>query len=478
MGNMLRLGCLVLLVVAACSPVKDASNVPDAPVDSTDMRPPMIASSVPEDMATKVSVLAPISVFFDEALDPASVTAETVKLGYDDSNIPSVLTEGLVIPLGPVPAGLTPVRGTVSYDPGPRKVSFVPAVPLPRGRVLTLSLDVNDTAGIAFTGTVHFITYVNEDTRQYYFNGAGLPSSWSGYSTDMAGWITKRIAGSQPGIDTIWFSADDPRSIRYDFDHHPDGRISEERYFNAGPDGRYDTLDDPMTLCISYRYDAEQVLQARTYSVTIGPDNMWCTSDDVPSNTTRYTYEGTKRTGFVYDTDPGADNTWHTTDDQCAVYYDFEYDAQGRKTREIYRNCGADGFTHSADDTYNYYYQYDYDANGYVTSTTYFIGPGADTQWLTGDDQRSYVDTYRRDPDGQLTETLRSTGAGADLILGNADDSGGPRTVQTYNAQKLVQDITVYYIPGPDGLWGTDDDVISYYDKLTYDVNGNRVDQK
>ena len=50
--------------------------------------------------------------------------------------------------------------------------------------------------------------------------------------------------------------------------------------------------------------------------------------------------------------------------------------------------------------------------------------------------------------------------------------------MQTYNAQKLVQDITVYYIPGPDGLWGTDDDVISYYDKLTYDVNGNRVDQK
>ena len=34
------------------------------------------------------------------------------------------------------------------------------------------------------------------------------------------------------------------------------------------------------------------------------------------------------------------------------------------------------------------------------------------------------------------------------------------------------------YVISPDPLWGTDDDVISYYDKLTYDVNGNRVDQK
>lgn len=478
MGDMLRLRYLALLAAAACSPVKDASNVPDAPIDSTDMRPPMIASSVPEDMANKVSILSPISVFFDEALDPASVSAATVKLGYRQPNpkliMPSFFLED---PHGPVPAGLTPIAGTVSYDEAAKKVSFVPALPLPYGYVFTLSLDVKDHAGLAFTGEVHFMTYVNANTRQFFFDPALKPTSWLGFPTDMAGWPTKQIGGSAPGNDTIWFTADDPRDQHYGFSYAPDGRILEERAFNSGSDGKYDTSDDTQTLCIKYFYDATQTLKERAFSTAIGPDNMWCTNDDVPTYNWVYAYDAGTLTGFSIDTDPGADNTWHTTDDVCAVYYDYEYDAQGRKAREIYHGCGGDGLAHTADDDYIWYYQYEYDAGGNLARKTYFTGPGADTLWLTGDDSPSNMDRYTRNGDGQVTDTRTSNGSGTDGVWGT-DDDAGTRVTQSYNAQKLVEETTSYNAVGTDGVWGTDDDVIESYHKLTYDVNGNRIDEK
>lgn len=474
---MLRLRYLALLAAAACSPVKDASNVPDAPIDSTDTSPPMIASSVPEDMATKVSILSPISVFFDEGLDPASVTADTVKLSYEDTTVPQVVSFGLVVPHGPLPSRPIPIAGTVTYNEAAKKVSFVPTVPLPYGRVLTLALDVKDHAGLAFTGGVRFMTYVNGVTNQFFFSSAGVPTSWIGFPTDMAGRQTKRISGNAPGNDTIWFSADDPRSSRYEFKYKPDGGPLEERYFSAGTDGKYDTPDDPITNCITYAYDQEQRLAERTYANVPGPDGMWCTADDIPVVNTVYSRSDGALTGYIYNTDPGADNTWHTSDDTCAVYYDFEYDAQGNKTREVYRDCSGDGFAHTADDAYNYYYQYEYDASGRVARNTFYVDPGADTQWLTDDDLINRVERYVYNTDGQLTETFVSFDPGVDMMWGTLDDTGR-RMTQTYNAQKLVEDITTYGGLGADGMWGTDDDVIIGYSKLTYDANGNRTDEK
>jgi hypothetical protein len=50
--------------------------------------------------------------------------------------------------------------------------------------------------------------------------------------------------------------------------------------------------------------------------------------------------------------------------------------------------------------------------------------------------------------------------------------------VNVYNPQKLVEETTSYNGFGPDGMWGTADDVIGSYAKTTYDAVGNRVDQK
>src|SRR5262245_47337790 len=225
-GFMLCLRYVGIATVAllGCSPVKDSSNVPDAPIDSMDDKPPMIESSSPMNMGTKVSVLQPVSVFFDEGLDPASVTAATVKLGYFANFPPPIFPSfSLSQQHGAVPAGLVYLKGTVSYEPAAKKVSFVPAAPLPYGFVLTLEMDVKDKAGLAFKGNLTFTTYVNAQLKQYAYNSTGVPSSWINTPVDMNGRQTKRLGSSAPGNDTIWFTADDPRNQHMDFKYEADG---------------------------------------------------------------------------------------------------------------------------------------------------------------------------------------------------------------------------------------------------------------
>jgi hypothetical protein len=476
---MLRLHYVALLAAIGCSPVSDNSNVPDAPIDSTDMRPPEIASSTPGNMTTKVSVLSPISVFFDEQLDPATVTAATVKLGYNQALItPYFLTFDIIRSHGPMSAGLTQVKGTVSYDPALRKVSFVPAAPLPYGTAFVLAFDVKDKGGVAFTGNLTFMTYVNAQTKEYQYNSVtGVPVQSYLQPVDMNGRMTKRVGSNTPGTDTIWFTADDPRFQRYDFNYSPDGRIQDERQLSPGTDAKYDTPDDVISICVRYTYNAERQSLERTYANAVGPDAMWCTPDDAVVVNSVYQYMGPTLVGWVYNYNAGSDNTWHNSDDKCSIWWDYQYDAQGNKTREINRNCGTDGFSKTPDDTFSYYYDYEYDAFGAVTKFIYHSNAGSDTIWLNGDDTPLYVDRYIRDADGQITEQIHSTGAGPDTMWGTNDDPG-TRTVTTYNANKQPEELTSYSAIGGDNMWGTPDDVISSYSKLSYDGLGNRIDQK
>ncbi len=479
---MLRLRYAGVLVCAAlgCSPVKDSSNVPDAPIDSTDMRPPEIESSDPPNMGTKVSVLQPISVFFDEQLDESTVSATTVKLGYNQ-----VIPVSLFVPPGgdllqshgAIPAGLTYVKGTVSYDAAAKKVSFVPAAPLPYGYQFVLELGVKDKGGVMFDGTFTFTTYVNAQTKQFSYSSTGYPSSWIAFTTDMAGRPAKRTGSGNPGPDTIWFTADDQKSQHIEVKFDPDGRLLDERGFNSGPDALYDTPDDPQAICIRYAYNAEKQPTERTYSNAPGPDTQWCNADDPVLVNAHYEYTDGKMTSWRYDNSPGVDGMWHTADDKCLYFWEYAYDGSGNKTREILRRCNADGLPRTADDTFDSYLDYEYDASGLQTKLVYHDDPGVDGMWLNTDDPPLYVDRWIRDGSGNITDYYRSNGPGADTIWGNADDPG-QHTVNTYNAQKLVEESMLYGGTGADSMWGTADDVISRYVKTTYDALGNRIDQK
>jgi hypothetical protein len=476
-GFMLRLRYLAVLGLAGCSPVKDTSNVPDAPIDSTDMRPAMVESSNPPNMGTKVSVLQPISVFFDEGLDPASVNAATIKVGYDESILPPLMPFfNYTINHGPMPAGLTPIEGTVSYDAAARKVSFDPVAPLPYGVELILSYAVKDKAGLEATGTISFTTYVNAQTRNFFYNSVGAPSSWIILPTDMTGRNSKRTGASSQGPNGIWFDSDDPRNQHYEFKQNVDGRMTEERQMSSGTDGLYDTPDDATNACVTYKYATNKSVTERMITTTVGPDGMFCTADDVPLYLWSYQYMASTLTGYIWFTSAGTDAMWRTPDDRCSVIWEYQYDAAGNKTREISRGCGPDALPRTVDDTINYYYDYEYDAKGRLTKTVLKTA-GPDAMFFTPDDLiNSPYDRYTRNGDGQVTELIRSFNAGPDAMWGTGDDAG-VRTTTTYNAQKLIDEVTNFGA-GPDNMIGNADDVINNYSKTTYDMLGNRIDQK
>jgi hypothetical protein len=476
---MVRLRHVALLTAIGCSPVKDASNVPDASIDAMDTRAPMVASSNPGDKATKVSILQPISVFLDEALDPASVSEMTVRLGYDASLVPLVYVTFNAAPQsGPLPARLQPVRGMVSYDADAKKISFVPVAPLQYGQVYTLSIDVKDQAGLALTTKLTFTTFTNLNTRQYSFNTSTLlPFSWQAWTPDMNGRMTKRVSSNgSPGADQTWFTPDDPRSQPFHFKFTGDGKIEEERPMSPGPDGQYDTADDVPSVCVKYSYNAEGQLANRVFSSQIGPDATWCTMDDVPSLLSQFEYADGAQIGWVHVT-PGADNIWRNADDRCSQFWDFVYDERGNKTREILRNCGSDQMQRTADDTFSQWYEYEYDMNNLLVKQTWRTTAGTDGMWLTNDDGISSMLRWVRTPEGLVTDHFTSNGAGTDAIWGTPDDAGS-RTSNKYDAKKLLEETTFYSAQGVDAMWGTTDDVISSYHKLTYNAVGNRTDLK
>jgi hypothetical protein len=439
----------------------------------------MITGSVPANMGTKFSVISPISVFVDESLDPASVTATTVTLNFNSIYpVPYLPSFDILRNHGPITGGPTPVKGTVSYDAAAKKVSFVPALPLPYGTVFTLSIDVKDKAGLSLKADLNFMTYVNGMTKQFFFTTAGTPSSWLSTPVDMAGRTNNRLQHSSPGADTQWFSPDDPANQRQIFNYAPDGRVTDERQMNAGTDGLYNTPDDTIGYCLTYRYDAMRLVTERTYSTTAGPDAMLCTADDVPQVYSTYAYTGATMTGWVYFTNPGPDAAWRTPDDRCSIYWDYAYDASSRSQRHIMRSCGPDQLPRTADDAmlYNYYWDYTYDAAGNLTKQVWATGAGADGMWFNNDDNFNQYLRMQYDAKGLVTQSIASVGAGPDMMWGTNDDPGN-RTDTKYNGQNLQEEVTVYSI-GPDNMWNTADDVIGNYTKLAYDANGNKIDQK
>jgi hypothetical protein len=459
----------VVVTAAACSPVSDPSNVPDAAIDAPDTTPPMLVSSHPASMEQHVSVLSPISLFFDRRLDPATVNQMTVRLRY------VYVTYA---------AGFTGQYAKVSYDDAANKISIEPSLPMYNGARYEVIVDgVKDLSGnVVENKRFSFFTFVNSNRRGTYYNTSGVITQAYDYELDMNGRMVKQIYRSAIGPDMLWHTADDVIGCcPYGYTYGPDGRVLDQRSWQtAGPDAKFNTPDDVLTNLYKYEYDMMGMI-ASDGNVAAGPDTLLGTPDDVPTYYQAYTYMNGFQTSYAYYDHPGPDNMWRTADDRTQnagnTWGEYTVDAFGNKTRQIYRQVGADLTPKTADDVINFVYDYEFDSYGYLTKQVFKNAAGPDAMWNTADDVVTSWSKYERDAAGALTGRWSYNGIGPDAMWFTADDVPSSHQVYTNNADKVLVEVASYNA-GPDTIWGNADDAVTSYAQYEIDANGNKLYQR
>lgn len=461
----LRDACLAaaaVLAVSGCSSESDHGNMPDAAIDASATTPPEVLATSPTDLQEQVSVIQPITVFFDRKLDPASVNDATVRLRSSSGY------------------GWTSRYGAVSYDERGYKVTFLPLPAMSTATGYEVTIDgVKDLAGNALTSyRFRFATFINASIRSVNYDSQGAITSPTHTELDERGRQIRAFVHGQPGADGVWFTADDTYSCCPTVNvWSPDGRQTESRGYNdAGPDGKPGTADDVQSSWTTMTYDPGHGQLFDSTSLEPGPDLAFGTADDVPRYYYRYVYDQAGyRTQYVAYQGPGTDGVWKTEDDTCSDWHELILDARGNNTRMIRRQCGADGLPRTADDKIAGVYDAEYDEHGLLTGAS-TRSAGADGVWLTSDDGTTYGGKYHYDAAGLQTGYTTYYSPGADMVWWTADDEVDYRAATTYTPARQPRENLAFNSPGADMMWGTADDVISSLSSLSYDELGRVID--
>lgn len=153
----------------------------------------------------------------------------------------------------------------------------------------------------------------------------------------------------------------------------------------------------------------------------------------------------------------GPDQQYFTGDDALQSYSLDSVDVTGtRRTRSTTMAAGKDNLLFTADDNTGYYEIVETDSNGRNVRTLYFSSSGPDQIAFTADDELSMYDALQ--DDGRLSFIFVSPGG--DGVWLTSDDVRGNRYTRiepnnTTRFQKRTQ-----YESGPDGVVGTDDDIL------------------
>src|SRR5262249_50719257 len=146
-----------------------------------------------------------------------------------------------------------------------------------------------------------------------------------------------------------------------------------------------------------------------------------------------------------------------------------EYVLSG-KNAQIY---GAHVVSHLALDaamTPTLYETWTYDAKGATTEIREY-GPGPDGVYGTMDDVVASINAYANDASSLPTPDLWHIGAGSDGVWDDADDPIGASIVFVHDQGRGSWALAAS-MPGPDGKWGTSDDVFDLSLRAEYDAGG------
>lgn len=452
--------CIVAMTSACGDPGADDAVDPDA--GNGDTTPPTIVSSVPADGERPVSVLADISVTFDEALDPATVSSETLVLR--------------------VAGVLWTLAGSVALDPATRTATFSPTAALSNYGDYELTINgVADVAGNQIeSATITFHTFLNPQLT-YVWHGAadGLVAGWYDYQLDPDGDRVGRVEYASPGLDAVWFTSDDEVNSRERYEFDADGHNTlRVTYDSPGVDAVWGNGDDTIAEFASNTYDSARNWVRHTRYGDEGVDLTWFTSDDVIVRYSQQQYDPMnqlmQRTSYSAS---GDDAVWFTVDDEVSIYTRYVIDSLGRRVLFAnFQGPGSDAVWFTADDDVSYAAGPRYETGQTDSLTAYYLtyaGPGADAEWGTPDDSVAGYSEYVHEA-GLLvaTRTFDDPGIDQDWFTGD-DHLSRHEEFSDFFAKGLYGRYASFTGAGPDSEWFTDDDLPSYYQTRTFDELGN-----
>jgi len=256
-----------------------------------------------------------------------------------------------------------------------------------------------------------------------------------------------------PGVDTIWGTADDPMGFsQYNVNDPVNSRVLSYIPQDASADIYSDKIigsgDEIMSAVAIMKYDLAGRLVSNVDTYSAGTDQVWGTADDLTYGAMIYEYNVNGfRTFAGYSASPGTDGTWGTSDDSWNGYSAWQQSAN-TYSGLYYNGSGVDGVWRTADDVMA---TYCYSRACPPTINNIYIETTATTMF----------------------EGYQSSGAGVDGIRGNKDDSFVAVHIEHYDAAGLRVFVADGSNSGADGLWDTGDDVYQVAVYYEYDVNGN-----
>lgn len=364
--------------------------------------------------------------------------------------------------LGGVTLGTDLPRETdVSFDDSTNTIWIDPLLGLSRNTTYTVSLSGVTSADqhVLPDTELTFGTLVNPTQTEASFDPSGNQYQQLTTITDAEARPVDQYSSVDPGPDGVWGNEDDDLNGRVTTSY--DGGVTRQILFTApGPDGQWFTNDDFIQVFIE-----KQVLEDETYLTVnyddAGPDGELFTADDVISG---YSTNQPLPGGFhlvSYD-DPGPDAGWFTEDDVWLLSL-----KRYREGLMLYTlsssDEGPDGELGTLDDPGGLTVT---DLNAFGTAYySRFLDFGPDGEYLTEDDVVQASDEWTL---GDLGEQLSHAGfdaAGVQDSLSLYEYSeDGIRIAEQYS-----------FDPGPDGVFGTADDVIAARTETQLDERGSRI---
>jgi len=191
---------------------------------------------------------------------------------------------------------------------------------------------------------------------------------------------------------------------------------------------------------------------------------------------------GTRRETREIKYTAGADKKWFTKDDDVYEYYLLSYDDKGNVMRKSGYVVSDDRLPMTKDDVLHDYLVYEYDAAGKLSRETFYDGAGA----------KQYTGMYAYDDAGQKTKMTRldpqnkETGSmnffyGAGSVIQDVEYKGSE--IEKYHRFKYghgreAERVTEYLGSaggkGKDGVWFTDDDVVTSAKRCYFNADGTK----